>query len=270
MDTSLVLKSIDPKGDLLRKVFTYVNPEVSNSDLKEFALKANALTENIYKAAFRVIKMSVDEEWQSGTQKPTPSLVFGMDEVSLRGGDQFAINYAYDGDAKFLYSYADPNSVDYKLDLVNQQVVLTAPEVVSVTQRFQFRIYSPRTTHFADKEYFFKYILVEGQPQLPTYFSPEDILNIFTDEPVSGGFDNSSFDYIFDDDLPTETAFSVADMQYIFDEVPDDTAQNDIDYIFSDGTVQGGFSSTSLNYVFDDSTPVETALPAADINYIFD
>ena len=269
MDTSLILKSIDPSGEVLRKVFTYVNPEVSNSNLKEFALKANSLTDNIFQAAFRIIKINVDEEWQSGTQKPTPSLVFGMDAVSLKGGDQVAINYSYNGDAKFLYSYADPDVINYKLDLANQRIVLTAPDAVSATKKYLFRVYSPQTTHYADKEYFFSYSLIEGQAEPAQDFTTQDIDYIFTDGEVKGGFTEDNVGYIFNDDLPVETGFSAADILYIFGEESAEPTESDIDYIFTDGEVKGGFAPANLNYVFDDSSPAENVLTSADIDYIF-
>lgn len=270
MDTALVLKSIDTNGDTLTKTFAYVNPEVSNSDLKDFALKANSLTKNTYKAAYRVIKMSVDEEWQSGTQKPTPNLAFGLDAVSLRGGDEVIINYSYTGDAKHLYAYAEPGTVDYKLYLDNYQIVLTAPDVITTSRKGQLRIYSPQTTRFADKEYFLSYSLITGQPELPQPFSPQDIVDIFTDGTVQGGFSDDDLAYIFNDILPPETIIPAADVRYIFDEGSSDFSASDLNYVFSDGTASGGFSSPDLDYIFNDTLPPETILPAADINSIFD
>lgn len=65
MDTSLIINATN-SGKKLQKAITNINPDKSNSVLKEFAQKVNALTTNNYVDATRVNKMSVEETAPSG------------------------------------------------------------------------------------------------------------------------------------------------------------------------------------------------------------
>ena len=70
-DTSLAITSTTPQDKKITTTITYVNPNMNNSDLKTFAQKLNALTNNTYEGATRIEKNDVDTAPIKAERTPT-------------------------------------------------------------------------------------------------------------------------------------------------------------------------------------------------------
>ena len=64
------LKAKDQNNETTTTTISYVNPEASNSDMKQFAQKLNALTRNTYSESDKIETTNLDLAPDSGQQTP--------------------------------------------------------------------------------------------------------------------------------------------------------------------------------------------------------
>ena len=68
------LKAKDPNNETTTTTISYVNPEASNSTMKQFAQKLNALTRNTYSESDKIETTNLDLAPDSNQQTPTFTL----------------------------------------------------------------------------------------------------------------------------------------------------------------------------------------------------
>lgn len=105
MQTSLNITSVDSNNNKQTKSLTYINPNASNAELKTAAQKFNAISQNTYTEADRIIKMSVEESYNPAP-KTEPTLSIGtwtLTQDTIQGA-QAQITYNGDGE---LYTNSD-------------------------------------------------------------------------------------------------------------------------------------------------------------------
>ena len=59
--TDIKLTSTDPSGKKVTTTITHVNNSASNATLRQFALQLNALTQNTYSAASKIVTTDLQE-----------------------------------------------------------------------------------------------------------------------------------------------------------------------------------------------------------------
>ena len=99
------LKAKDPNNENTTTTISYVNPEASNSTMKQFAQKLNALTRNTYSESDKIETTNLDLAPDSGQQTPTFTInestitVTELTEVTAgtSGAKNYVINYNGDG-----------------------------------------------------------------------------------------------------------------------------------------------------------------------------
>lgn len=105
--TDVKLNATDPLGKATTASITYVNPEATNTQLRQLGQMLNAFTNNVYESTYRINTIHCDSE----AGKQTPTLEFRKADGSAWTGDQIPANQFvqnqvavyYDGDADTIF-----------------------------------------------------------------------------------------------------------------------------------------------------------------------
>lgn len=145
------LKAKDPNNETTTTTISYVNPEASNSAMKQFAQKLNALTRNTYSESDKIETTNLDTAPDSGQQTPTLTLVAETTTITALNSRNSNGNYSeagapqdvaitYTGDGK-LRASVNSSKVFVSIGLVNttqrlliwQFGTLTASDTCTIT-----------------------------------------------------------------------------------------------------------------------------------------
>jgi len=147
MQTSLNITSVDANNKKVTKSLTYVNPNATNAQLETAAQKFNAISQNTYTDADRIIKMSVTEPYTPAKTEPT--LTIGEFSFVTQGFDAysgFEAAITYDGDGT-LSVIANKMSTVYTKD---QQTTLYVKGGAS-SETFSGTLFASEGTNYAAK-----------------------------------------------------------------------------------------------------------------------
>lgn len=132
METSVSMKTIDTSGKKNSTTLSYVNPNASNADLKEYAERLASLTADTYEGATKITKTNLDEE------EPTKVARTGYILDSANGTTlTTAVNvntlgaYDYNNDNQlFGFNFTGDNAPIHVItgpDFQTDRIMLTAP-----------------------------------------------------------------------------------------------------------------------------------------------
>lgn len=110
----LKIKAKDTSGNALTSTISYVNPELTNAQLRELASNLNGLTTNNYDEGQKVTTVNIDSEEDNPKLTPTLKLVnaSGEDETTLAKSEQYDFRsyVSYNGDGTVYFRQVPDNS----------------------------------------------------------------------------------------------------------------------------------------------------------------
>lgn len=98
MQTSLNITSVDANNKKVTKSLTYINKSATNAQLKTAAQKFNAISQNTYSEADRIIKMSVEEPYGEKIEPTLTISEFTYTNSGFDGYTGFEAVITYNGD----------------------------------------------------------------------------------------------------------------------------------------------------------------------------
>ena len=122
------LKAKDPNNETTTTTISYINPEASNSAMKQFAQKLNALTRNTYSESDKIETTNLDLAPDSGQQTATLTLAettitlteFNAALTGTGGSLGFKeVIITYDGDGQLYVAMPSNAGANYVLTFAN-------------------------------------------------------------------------------------------------------------------------------------------------------
>lgn len=163
MSTVSIISEVEtPQGKKKQKSYTNINPNATNKQLSDFAVKMNTLTDNTYGTTYKIEKTNVDTE----RDKTVPTLQFWktdkteqISEISKQTSGQMQqdmLSIKYNGDGQIFYGFEGINNYMYPISERDNnnfatQVIAIAPNIPAGTDVI-FTIKATETTNYQAAE----------------------------------------------------------------------------------------------------------------------
>lgn len=160
MSTVSIISEVEtPQGKRKQKSYTNINPNATNKQLSDFAVRMNTLTDNRYGTTYKIEKTNVDTE--SGDTRPVPTLeIWNADKTEVittangQSGQAVVVFIKYTGDGQ-LFTNVDKPSTTINMSAPDQGYIATflnIPGGLTAGTDVVFTFMTPETDNYKAAE----------------------------------------------------------------------------------------------------------------------